>query len=175
MGRWVRAQKARRYVGGRSCSFCSESRPHALVRETKPLVCARHQALAQGRVPYELHHVAGETNHPTATVLAPINGHRGVLTPEMYEWPMATRENPDRSPLLAAAGALRGFRDTVNYLMDELLLPPALLLEKVDCILRGRFGPSYLIELGIVEVDEESNGSANDAPVRPAGLPPAAR
>ena len=83
----------------------------------------------------DLHHVAGKQNHDL-TIPVPVNDHRAVLTPAMYDWAKATLENPTHSPFLAAAACIRGYIDTVRYLNDKLLPWIAEFLESADGIER---------------------------------------
>jgi hypothetical protein len=62
------------------------------------------------------------------------------------DWPKETRENPDGSPLLAAAGAIRGFVDTVVYLLENLLLRHANVLEEVDAYLVRSLGRKWWLK-----------------------------
>jgi hypothetical protein len=69
----------------------------------------------------------------------PVNDHRAVLSEAQYEWPKATLENPNASPLLAAAASIRGYVDLTHYFADKLLLPNAERLEALDAAAdRGR-------------------------------------
>jgi hypothetical protein len=151
VGTYLRAAKTVRRTGAKRCVTCGT--PHAIVAKANPPVCARCHAIQTGRSPYEEHHPAGDINHP-ATVLVPIEAHRSQLTPAMYAWPKETRENPEASPLLAAAASLRGLYDTLDYLLYTLLLRVAVLLEMLDRTLRHRIGPRYWIELELLEGDD---------------------
>jgi hypothetical protein len=73
----------------------------------------------------------------------PVNDHRAELSPAQYDWPKATLETPEGSPLLAGAGGIRGFVDTVIYLIKTLLLPKAEMLEVLDEYLRNKLGPKW--------------------------------
>jgi len=88
------------------------------------------------------HHPAGKANNP-ATVAIPVNGHRADLSVAQYDWPKETWENPLGSPLLAGAASIRGFCDTITYLIDELLLWIARMLEALDEYLKKRLGPEW--------------------------------
>lgn len=88
------------------------------------------------------HHPAGRANHEI-TVPVPTNDHRAILTPAMYDWPKQTRENPTGSPLLAAAACIRGFCDTVIYLVENLIYWIAEFLEFLHEELVREFGESY--------------------------------
>ena len=88
------------------------------------------------------HHPAGKANN-AATISVPVNDHRARLSPAQYDWPKATLENPDGSPLLAAAASVRGFVDTVIYLVERFLLWIPEMLEKVDKFLVDMLGRKY--------------------------------
>jgi hypothetical protein len=128
---------ARRVGIGSKCK-CGENRPLALIAGTNPTICAECRRRAQGRATYDQHHPAGDANH-RLTVPIPVNDHRAVLSEAQYEWPKRTLENPDASPLRAAAASIRGYVDLTHYLLDELLLPNAERLEALDAAAdRGR-------------------------------------
>jgi hypothetical protein len=88
------------------------------------------------------HHVAGKASSPL-TVSVPVNDHRADLSVSQYDWPKETRENPDGSPLLAAAASIRGFIDTVVYLVEKGLRWVAELLERLNALLTEKFGPGW--------------------------------
>ena len=90
------------------------------------------------------HHFAGQANSPI-TVSFPANDHVAELTPAQRDWPRKTLENPDGSPLLAAAASLRGFIDTVLHLMEKGLRWIADLLEKADAFLTQKFGENWWV------------------------------
>ena len=112
---YVRRKQAARRAGRRRCA-CGEHRPRALISDSEPTLCAACQRRQQGRSPNDHHHVAGISNGPV-TIVANVNDHRADLTEEQERWPTRTRENPDGSPALAAAGHIRGFVDTLRHLI----------------------------------------------------------
>ena len=89
------------------------------------------------------HHLFAEANDPETTLPVPVNDHRAELNEAQNDWPKQTRENPVGSPLLAAAGTIRGFIDQILYLIDKGLNWVADMLEKLDDWLKGKFGPNY--------------------------------
>ena len=91
------------------------------------------------------HHFAGEPNSPI-TVPIPVNDHRAHLSTAQYDWQKETRENPDGSPLLAAAASIRGFTDTVLYLIEKGLLWIADMLELLHAYLAKQFGPKWWLD-----------------------------
>ncbi|HEV2315356.1 MAG TPA: hypothetical protein VGR94_08635 [Candidatus Acidoferrales bacterium] len=73
----------------------------------------------------------------------PVNDHRARLSVDQYDWPKETLENPNRSPLRAAAARIRGFIDVVYYLIEKLLLGIPELLEELDDLLVKIRGPEW--------------------------------
>ena len=139
-GRKVRA--ARRVGTGARCSLCREARPQALTSRSSPLICAECQREQQGKNTSDKHHVAGKANSPI-TIPVPVNDHCAELSPAQQDWPKGTLENREGSPLLAAAARIRGFADTITYLMNKLLLPSAEMLEDLDRFLKERLSPLW--------------------------------
>lgn len=132
---------ARRVGLGKECA-CGENRPKALIPRSKPTICEKCKRLSDGRCTDDAHHVAGKSNHPL-TMPVPVNDHVARLSESQYEWPQVTRENPDSSPLLAIAGCIRGFYDTIVYLLDRLLLWAAEFVENLDAFLTFHFGRKW--------------------------------
>jgi hypothetical protein len=126
---------------GNKC-VCGENRPPALNAGSHPTKCEECRRRSKGRTIYDYHHIAGSSNH-LLVVPIPVNDHRAVLNAAQYEWPKATRENPDASPLLAIAACIRGFIDALKYLMDELLVGNAERLETLDAFFVAHLGPRY--------------------------------
>jgi len=85
------------------------------------------------------HHVAGSANSPV-TVSVDVNDHRAELNTSQYDWPKRTVENPHGSPLLKAAGCVRGFIDTIRFLVEKLLGWIPKTLEMLDQVLVQLFG-----------------------------------
>jgi len=138
--KYHRKSKAARRLAGQSCA-CGETQPEALVAGSVPTICAACARKQEGRSPLDHHHPAGKANNP-ATVAIPVNDHRN-LNVLQYDWPWETWENPRGSPLLAGAASIRGFCDTITYLIDELLLWIARMLEALDEYLKKRLGPEW--------------------------------
>ena len=141
----ARKSKAQRRVGvGASCTHtqCAESRPDALVPRSRPRLCEECYRRLRGKKATDAHHIAGKSNSPV-TIEVRANDHRAALSPAQYEWPTATLENRDGSPLLRAAGALRGVCDIIAELFVSLMLGCAAMLEALDAILRQRWGPTW--------------------------------
>jgi hypothetical protein len=123
---------ARRIGTGRKCR-CGESRPEALIPGSSPAICAKCDRKSRKRKPVDDHHVFGKTNSPL-TMSIPVNDHRAELSVAQQAWPPKTLENKRRSQSLADAAKIRGFIDTVEYLMHEHLLPVAERRERFDTI-----------------------------------------
>lgn len=88
------------------------------------------------------HHVDGRANSPI-TVPVTVNDHRAELTVAQRDWPQETLENPNRSPLLAAAASIRGLVDYVTYLIRHTILWIPEMLEALDRLLRDLVGPLW--------------------------------
>lgn len=138
---YTREATAARNIGERLCA-CGEARPWALVPNSDPAICAECQRKNDGQRIDDDHHPAGKANNPT-TIAIPVNDHRAELSPAQYDWPKQTRENATGSPLLAVAGSIRGFADTVIYLIEKLLLPGAEFCETLDTFLAEKLGPYW--------------------------------
>jgi len=141
-----RSVAARRVGNGAKC-VCGESRPGALIPGSKPIICAEFQRAKQGKSGTDRHHPFGQANSPV-TIPAPVNDHRGELSAKQHTWPKMTLENQHGSPLLAAAGHIRGFIDTVSYLLGKLLWI-AELLEAADSYLNNVLGLKWWLKTEI--------------------------
>jgi len=139
---YVRKAKATRRVGmGAQCA-CGESRPEALIAQSNPTICAACDRKKKGKATMDNHHPAGKANNPS-TVPIHVNDHRAELSSSQLDWPKATRENPEGSPLLAAAAGIRGFKDTVLYLIEKLLVWAADMMERLDTYLQKQLGQKW--------------------------------
>jgi hypothetical protein len=137
-----RKSVAARSVGvGNRCTVCGENRPSALIARSEPMICHECRRRGEAVSIYELHHVAGRANHDLK-IPVPVNDHR-VLSEDQYDWPKATRENSDSSPLLAVAACIRGIYDTILYLLKKLLLWAAEFVELLDAFLVARLGRKW--------------------------------
>lgn len=136
---------AQRCVGfGASCTRCGEARPRALIRGSDPMICYNCGRVERGMTVFDLHHPSGEAN---SQVKIPIwtNDHVAELSVLQKDWPTKTLENPDLSPLRAAAGRTRGCQETTVYLVNTMLQPNAELLEALDEYLEEKFGRQWWI------------------------------
>ena len=141
--REVRA--ARRVGEANRCGRCGEDRPLALIPGSNPIICANCQREERGKSPLDDHHPAGQANHPATTPI-PANDHHAVLSPKQYEWPPETWKNTSGSPLLAGAACIRGYCETNDYLVADLLLSKVEMLETLDAFLKKKFGPQWWVE-----------------------------
>jgi hypothetical protein len=138
-----RKSVANRRVGnGSKCAFCGENRPAALITGSNPTICEECMKRRKGKSTFDHHHVAGKANH-SLTIPIPANDHRAILSEAQYDWPKATVENAYRSPLLAVAACIRGIYDTIEYLLNQLLLWAAEFVELLDAFLVSHFGPKW--------------------------------
>ena len=138
-----RAGAARR-VGAKSQCACGEKRPEALIAGIHPTICAACDRKRRGQTTVDVHHVGGKANS-SVTIQVSVNDHRARLSVAQDDWPKETRENPDGSPLLAAAACTRGYVDTNDYLSEELLLRNPEMLEVLDAFLVEKLGPKWWI------------------------------
>jgi hypothetical protein len=133
---------AARKVGVGARCPCGEDRPEALIAGGNPPKCASCERSAKGRATEDYHHSFGRANNPT-TIRVPVNDHRADLSAAQMEWPKSTLRNPEGSPLLAGAACVRGFIDTILYLIEKGLLWLAEMLEELDEVLLKKLGPGW--------------------------------
>ena len=95
-----------------------------------------------GKTIVDSHHVFAKANSPVA-IPTPVNDHRAELSVAQYHWPKKTLENRDGSPLLAAAGVVRGFIDYIRYLIEKGLDWVVQMLETADAFLVEQLGPKW--------------------------------
>jgi hypothetical protein len=155
IGSAARRSKASRRVGINAVCACGENRPFALIVGSQPMICEECRRIKKGHSVYDKHHVAGSANH-CLTVPVPADDHRTILSESQYEWPKATRENSNASPLIAIAGCIRGVYDTIVYLLDKLLLWGAEFLERLDTFLASRLGPRWWCSADFIAFWNES-------------------
>lgn len=141
-----RAQRQRRFGPNGRCTACGESDPVALVKSD---LCYGCQARQAGKSDVELHHIAGRHNSDF-TVSLPANEHR-LVSDQQNDWPERTLRNPESSPLLQAAGGIRGFLDILRLIIDRILSWIPEYLEKLDNSLTQQFGRRWWDELGGTE------------------------
>jgi hypothetical protein len=136
-----KSRSVRRAGSGATCA-CGEARSEALIPESDPKICAKCDREAHGSTARDNHHNFGQSNSET-TMSVPVNDHRAILSPAQYKWPDKTLSNPDGSPLLIGAAYIRGFGDTVAYLIDKFLKWVAILLELLDTRLEKKLGRKW--------------------------------
>lgn len=150
---YKRKSAATRRAGKNTRCACGETCVEALVGGTG--VCAACLRKSKGQSTTDKHHPAGRSNSP-ATVAIPVNDHRTVLSVAQYDWPKATLENPHGTPLLRAAACIRGFVDTVHYLIDRLLNWIAEMLEILNAILIEKFGSEWWLDTPLARFVREA-------------------
>ena len=133
---------ATRLVGADAQCKCGENRPEALIPSSDPTICAACDRKARGKTDKDNHHIAGQNNSPV-TINVPVNDHRAELSTAQHDWPTRTLKNPDQSPLRTGAAYLRGFADTIIYLIHKFILWVAGLLESLDTFLERKLGQRW--------------------------------
>jgi hypothetical protein len=144
----ARETAAKRRVGGTGACVCGESRPQALMTGSKPITCFECDRKNRDRNICDKHHPAGQANSPI-TIPTPVNDHRAVLSEAQYDWPTPTLQNPNGSPILAAAACIRGFCDTILYLAERLLLWIVEMLELLDAFLSTKLREKWWVNTEI--------------------------
>lgn len=129
------------------CQHCRETDPFTLHGEHPDITCYECFARSAGRSTTELHHPAGRRNS-RATVPIPGNDHR-VLSDIQRDWPERTLRNPDGSPLLAAAAAIRGWLDVLWLIIKRSVGHVPAFLELLDERLRLQYGDRWWEALGL--------------------------
>ncbi len=135
--------KRQRVLGSNTpqCRNCDETNPHALTGTAPNIGCYECHATAGERSPVEAHHPAGQHNAPE-TVEVPGNDHR-VLSADQQLWPTDTLRNPNGSPLLRAAAAIRGWLDVLRLIIDRTVGWVPAFLESLDKALHGQLGNQW--------------------------------
>jgi len=143
IGAYQRKAIAARRIGPQQCA-CGEARPEALCAGRDPVICAECERATRGITTMDDHHLFRQVNSPL-TVPVPVNDHAADLTVAQNNWPKETRDNPDGSPLLAAAACIRGFVDWVFYVIQKGMLWIPEMLEALNRFLVDKFGPQWWI------------------------------
>ena len=125
---------------------CGETNPFALIGYHPDISCYEHYLLRSGRKPYEAHHVAGQHNSDVK-VDVPGNEHR-ILSEYQRFWPEDTLRNPEHSPLLVAAAAIRGWLDVLRVIMERSIGWIPGFLEWLHRILVDIHGADWWVKLG---------------------------
>src|SRR5262249_24107741 len=121
---------------------CDETNPFALTGVHPNLLCYEHATLRHRRSWLEDHHGKGRRNDGLDTVELPGNDHRALSGGQLL-WLRETIRNPDVSPLLRAAAALRGWLDVLWLIMTRTVGWIPGFLEQLDAWLRERLGPRW--------------------------------
>jgi hypothetical protein len=141
-----------RRLGSRApeCSHpgCLERDPAALTGVFPNIACYEHDRRELGLPTWEGQHPSGEANDPDAVIPLPGNDHR-VWDDAKRDWPDRTLRNPDGSPLLRAAAAVRSLLDWFNFIAERLLGWIAPFLERLDEALRSMHGDEWWTRLGL--------------------------
>ena len=144
-----RLEQQYRRLGTRNpiCAWpdCGETNPLPLQGYHPDISCYEHYLLRLGKKPYEAHHVAGKHNSDV-TAEVPGNDHR-VLSERQRFWPDDTLRNPEHSPLLVAAAAIRGWLD-VMQVIERSVRWISEFLEWLNRILVDQYGADWWKQLG---------------------------
>jgi hypothetical protein len=126
---------------------CGERDPFALTGSIPDLMCYEHQSQSENRAWVEGHHVAAAANDPDTIAPIPGNDHR-VLSDLQQDWPADTLRNPNTSPLIRAAAAIRGWLDVLWVILTRSVgwIPAA--LEQLDVLLTGHVGSGWWRTVG---------------------------
>ena len=108
------------------------------------MICARCRRIKQGKSTIDEHHVGGKANDST-TIPIDINDHRAELSTSQQDWEAPILENPDGCPIIAAAGRIRGFADTVIYLLQQLVRSIPRMLVALSAYLKETLGARWWI------------------------------
>ena len=145
-----RREERYRRLGTRTpvCAWpdCGETNVYALVGFYPDISCYEHYLLRVGRKPFEAHHVAGQANSDVTTDV-PGNEHR-ILSEYQRYWPEDTLRNPDHSPLLAAAAAIRGWLAAMQVILERSVAWIPEFLEWLNRVLVDCFGTKWWLKLG---------------------------
>ncbi|HZO36736.1 MAG TPA: hypothetical protein VFB41_07665, partial [Solirubrobacteraceae bacterium] len=114
---------------------CGEADPAALCGTAPDISCYECLQREQGRSAVEDHHLKARANDPADTVSVLGNDHRWLSEAQRL-WPIDTLRNPDGSPLLRAAAALRGWLDVLRLILDRTVGWVPAFLEWLDAALR---------------------------------------
>jgi hypothetical protein len=153
----IRKATAARRAGLNAQCACGEKRPEALIPKGKAQICHACKRKEEGKTIMDCHHVFGKANSPI-TIATPVNDHHAELSAAQYDWPKRTLENRGGSPLLAAAGVVRGFIDYIRYLIEKGLAWVAQMLEAADALLAERLGPQWWVGTALEPYSPKGNG-----------------
>src|SRR5262249_51624249 len=136
----VRHEQQSRRLGTRTpqCGSCEETHGAALTTQDEKIICYECILKESGKPTIENHHFAGKRND-SLTVPIPGNDHR-ILSDWQRDWPADTLRNPNSSPLLKTAGAIRGFLDVLRLIIERILGWVPEFLEGLDAYLTSSIG-----------------------------------
>lgn len=137
----ARRARRQRTLGPDAACACGETDPRCLVETDSGVRCYGCSAHDAGRPDTERHHIAGRHNLPT-TVAMRNNDHR-IASDLQQDWPMTTLRNPNHSPLLQAAAAIRGWMDVLLLILERAVGWIPRFLEALDAWLCGRLGDAW--------------------------------
>src|SRR5206468_1931546 len=126
---------------------CNERDPFALTGAHPHILCYECRAEAQARGWTEGHHWLGRQNDQELVDPLPGNEHRR-LSEYQLAWPKETLRNPQGSPLLRAAAAIRCWLDVLRLLIERVLVWVPEFLEYLDAWLREQLGPEWWRDIG---------------------------
>lgn len=126
---------------GKVCTTCGEARPEALIPNSEPMICARCQRIQQGRSTTDGHHVAGRANDEM-TIPVDVNDHRAVLSVAQHDWEKDLLQNPHGCPLIAGAARIRGWTETIVYVLSLAEWVVQMLIA-LSAFLKKQLGPKW--------------------------------
>ncbi len=147
----ARHARRRRVLPPDARCACGEQDPRCLIETDHGIQCYACHARDTGRPDAEHHHIAGRHNL-AMTVPIPNNEHR-ILSDCQQDWPTTTLRNPDRSPLLQAAAAIRGWLDILVVILERAIGWIPGFLEALDAWLCARLGPEWGLEFQALHPD----------------------
>ena len=137
-----------RSLGSRTpvCAWpdCDETDPLVLMGHFPDIHCYEHYLLRSEKKPFEAHHVAGRHNSDV-TADVPGNEHR-LLSECQGFWSEDTLRNPEHSPLLVAAAAIRGWLDVMQVIIDRSIGWIPEFLEWLHRILVDQIGSDWWVK-----------------------------
>ncbi len=129
------------------CNLCHERDPKALTGTHPDIYCAEHEAEIEGRTRIQGQHPPGKRNDPVTKLPTRANDHV-VWDEAKNDWPKWTLRNPDGSPLLRAAAAVRSVLDWFRLIIDRVLGWVPKFLEDLDTWLTENLGSDWWNGIG---------------------------
>lgn len=125
---------------------CTETDPLALTGAYPNIICQEHVADRDRRTWTQQHHPSGRANSPD-TVPLPANDH-AVASGFQSLWERDTLRNPDGSPLLRAAAAIRAWLDILRLIIDRTVGWVPDFLERLDDFVCQALGAQWWEQWG---------------------------